>query len=87
MNTTQLLKLKDLTPQDKIVLLVINENTLWGQCIMTSAELATAAGLTRKKVLDILIKLEELDFIQCKVEGNFRSRSTKLTQRLINITK
>lgn len=85
MNTQKLLALRELNPTDKIILLVINENTVWNQCIMTSQEIANAAALTRKITLDSIQKLEELDFITCKVEGSYRRRVTKITQRLQNL--
>jgi transcription initiation factor IIE alpha subunit len=87
MNTQKLLALRELNPTDKIILLVINENTVWNQCIMTSQEIANAAALTRKVTLDSIQKLEELDFITCKVEGAYRKRITKITQRLTNLIK
>jgi hypothetical protein len=87
MNTQKLLALRELNPTDKIILLVINENTVWNQCIMTSQEIANAAALTRKVTLDSIQKLEELDFITCKVEGAYRRRITKITQRLTNLIK
>lgn len=83
----ELLKLKELTPVDKLVIITIQDNTVFNECIMTSQEIANSIGLSRKKTLDSIQKLEELDYITCKVEGQFRSRKTKLTQRLLNLIK
>jgi hypothetical protein len=54
---------------------------------MTSQDIANSIGLSRKITLDSIQKLEELDYITCKVEGAFRMRKTKLTQRLLNLIK
>jgi len=82
-----LLKLKELTPIDKLVIITIQDNTVFDECIMTSQDIANSIGLSRKKTLDSIQKLEELDYITCKVEASFRSRKTKITQRLLNLIK
>jgi CTP-dependent riboflavin kinase len=83
----KLLKLKELNPTDKLVILTIQENLFFNECNLTSQEIATSIGLSRKITLDSIQKLEELDYITCKVEGAFRMRKTKLTQRLENLIK
>jgi Mn-dependent DtxR family transcriptional regulator len=81
----KLLKLKELNPTDKLVILTIQDNLMFNECRMTSQDIANAIGLSRKITLDSIQKLEELDYITCKVEGAFRMRKTKLTQRLTNL--
>jgi len=81
----KLLTLKELNPTDKLVIITIQENLFFGECNLTSQEIATSIGLSRKITLDSIQKLEELDYITCKVEGAFRSRKTKITQRLNNL--
>jgi len=81
----KLLSQKDLNSNDKIIILTINDNLFYNQCKMTSAEIGAATGLSRKKVIDSLDKLFEMDMIKCIVQGQFRSRSTTLTQRLKNL--
>jgi len=83
----KLLKLKELNPTDKLVILTIQENLFFNECNLTSQEIATSIGLSRKITLDSIQKLEELDYITCKVDGAFRSRKTKITQRLQNLIK
>ena len=83
----KLLKLKELNPTDKLVILTIQDNLFFNECNLTSQEIATSIGLSRKITLDSIQKLEELDYITCKVEGAFRMRKTKLTQRLENLIK
>lgn len=87
MNTTKLLALRELAAIDKLVILAVIENTIFGECRLTSQDIATAIGSTRKVTLDSIQKLEEMDYITCKVEGAYRLRKTKLTQRLINLIK
>ena len=87
MNTTKLLALRELAPIDKLVILAVIDNTIFNECRLTSQDIATAIGLSRKKVIDTLDKLCELDYITCKVEGAYRLRKTKLTQRLLNLIK
>lgn len=82
-----LLKLKELNPIDKLVILTIQDNLIFNECIMTSQEIANSIGLSRKVTLDSIQKLEELDYIQCSVNGAFRQRKTKITQRLNNLLK
>lgn len=82
---TKLLALRELNATDKIILLVIINNTIWSECIMTSQEIANATGLTRKVTLNSIQKLEEMDYITCKVDGEYRKRITKITKRLNNI--
>jgi Mn-dependent DtxR family transcriptional regulator len=81
----KLLTLKELNPTDKLVILTIQDNLMFNECLMTSQDIANAIGLSRKITLDSIQKLEELDYITCKVEGAFRMRKTKLTQRLLNL--
>lgn len=81
----KLLSLPTLKPIDKIVLLCIIENMVFNQCLMTSQEIATAIGETRKLTLNSIQKLEELDYIKCKVDGKFRERKTIITKRLNNL--
>jgi hypothetical protein len=81
----KLLKQKDLTPQDKIIIITINDNLFFGECKMTSAEIGAATGLPRKKIIDSLDKLVEMDMLKCIVQGQFRSRTSIPTQRLINL--
>jgi Mn-dependent DtxR family transcriptional regulator len=81
----KLLKLKELNPTDKLVILTIQDNLMFNECLMTSQDIANSIGLSRKITLDSIQKLEELDYITCKVEGAFRMRKTKLTQRLLNL--
>lgn len=83
----KLLTLRELTPTDKLVILTIQDNTVFNECRLTSQDIATAIGLTRKVTLDSIQKLEELDYITCKVQGEYRLRITKLTQRLNNLIK
>ena len=83
----ELLKLKELSPIDKLVIITIQENLFFGECNLTSQEIAISIGLSRKVTLDSIQKLEELDYITCKVQGDFRSRKTKITQRLTNLLK
>mgnify|MGYP003807423467 CR=1 FL=1 len=82
-----LFKQKDLTPQDKLVIIIINDNLMFGECKLTSQEIGAASGLSRKKVVDTLDKLCEMDMLQCTVNGQFRSRTTKPTERLQNLIK
>ena len=77
-----LLKQKDLNPQDKLIILHLNDNMLFNECKLTSQDIANDLGLTRKKVIDTLDKLVEMDLITCKVDGQFRQRITKFTERL-----
>jgi Mn-dependent DtxR family transcriptional regulator len=81
----KLLKLKELNPTDKLVILTIQDNLMFNECLMTSQDISNSIGLSRKITLDSIQKLEELDYITCKVEGAFRMRKTKLTQRLLNL--
>jgi DNA-binding MarR family transcriptional regulator len=83
----KLLKLKELNPTDKLVILTIQDNLFFNECNLTSQEIATSIGLTRKVTLDSIQKLEEMDYITCKVDGAYRRRVTKLTQRLENLIK
>jgi hypothetical protein len=83
----KLLTLKELTPQDKIIIITINDNLFFGECKMTSAEIGAATGLPRKKVIDSLTKLIEIDYIICKVDGRFNQRITTFTDRLKYILK
>ena len=83
----KLLTLKELSPIDKLVIITIQENLFFGECLLTSQEIATSIGLSRKVTLDSIQKLEELDYITCSVIGAFRQRKTKLTQRLTNLIK
>lgn len=83
----KLLKLKELNPIDKLVILTIQENSMFGECIMTSQDIANSIGLSRKVTLDSFQKLEEMDYITCKVDGAYRRRITKITQRLQNLIK
>jgi transcription initiation factor IIE alpha subunit len=80
-----LLKLKELKPLDKIVMLCVIENMVFNECRMTSCEIAHATATTKKQTLDSLAKLEELDFIKCKVEGKYRTRITTITNRFNNL--
>jgi DNA-binding transcriptional regulator LsrR (DeoR family) len=80
-----LLKQKDLSANDKIIILTINDNLFFNECSLTSNEIASATGISRKKVIDSLDKLVEMNFINCKINGAFRSRTTTLTQRLQNL--
>jgi len=82
-----LLKLRELSPIDKLLILTIQDNLVFGECIMTSQDLANSIGVSRKKVIDTLDKLCEMDYIECKVNGAVRQRKTKLTQRLCNLIK
>jgi len=86
-NQTKLLSLRELTPTDKIILMVIIDNYIFNQCTLTSQDLATASGLTRKVTLDSIQKLEEMDYITCKVDGAYRRRISKITTRLQNLIK
>lgn len=86
-NQTKLLSLRELTPTDKIILMVIIDNYIFNQCTLTSQDLATAAGLTRKVTLDSIQKLEEMDYLECKVDGQYRRRISKITTRLQNLIK
>jgi len=83
----KLLSQKDLTPQDKLVIIVINDNLMFGECKLTSNEIGALSGLSRKKVVDTLDKLCEMDMLKCTVQGQFRSRTTKPTERLQNLIK
>ena len=76
---------KDINSNDKIIILTINDNLFFNECKMTSNEIASATGISRKKVIDSLDKLQEMDMLKCKVQGQFRSRTTTLTQRLQNL--
>jgi len=87
MNTQKLLALRELAPIDKLVILTVIDNTVFGDCRMTSQDIATSIGMTRKLTLDSIQKLEEMDYIECKVEGAYRMRKTKITQRLSNLIK
>lgn len=80
-----LLKQKDLNSNDKIIIITINDNLIFNECLMTSNEIASATGLSRKKVIDSLDKLVEMDYIKCKVQGEYRSRKTTFTNRLNNL--
>lgn len=80
-----LLKQRDLNSQDKLIILHLNDNMLFNECKLTSQDIANDLGLTRKKVIDTLDKLVEMDLITCIVKGEFRSRTTKFTDRLLNI--
>jgi DNA-binding MarR family transcriptional regulator len=80
-----LLKLKHLTPIDKLVILTIEDNTYWGVAEMTSQAIATAIGSTRKNVLKSLISLEEIGYIQSSVDGEHRSRKIIILKELLEI--
>jgi len=84
---TRLLKQKDLTPQDKVIIIVIVDNLMFGECKLTSQEIGAATGLSRNKVVDTLDKLCEMDMIKCNIQGQFRSRTTTPTERLQNLIK
>ena len=81
----KLLKQKDLTPQDKLIIMIINDNLMFGECKLTSQELGAASGLSRSKVVDTLDKLVEMDMIKCRVESQWRSRTTTIQPRLKNL--
>lgn len=82
----KILKLKHITPVEKMVLLLVDEwNPLFTAFNMTSQEIATELGLTRKQVLDALGALIEHDYIECEV--GYRSRITKITKRFEDLIK
>ena len=77
----KLLKLKSLEALDKLFIMhVLSYDELPLDCYQTSQEFATALGTTRKKILDTIAKLEEMDYIKCKISAP--TRTTKITQRL-----
>ena len=78
----KLLSLRELQPIDKLVIITLQENLIFDECLMTSQEVATSIGMSKKKTLDSINKLIELDYINCKIDGAFRSRKSKLTKRL-----
>ena len=82
---TKLLKQKDLSANDKIIIITIFDNMIFGECTLTSQDIANATGLSRKKVINNLDKLIEMDYIKCIVKGEFRSRKTIPTLRLLNL--
>lgn len=81
---TQILKMKDITSNEKLILLLVEQ---WPSYMFkfdkTSQDIATELGLKRKDVLDALGMLEERDFIQCEI--GYRSRIITLTERLNKI--
>lgn len=80
----KLLKLKSLDALDKLFILqVMSYDGLPIDCKMTSQEFAITLGTTRKKILDVIAKLEEMDYIKCKVVAPHRT--TKITQRLYDL--
>lgn len=80
----KLLKLKTLTPLDKLFILeVMNYEKMKLPCNLTSQDFATALGTTRKNILNAIEKLIEMDYIKCKVVAPHRT--TTITERLYNI--
>lgn len=76
----KILSLKHITPEEKLVLLLIEQwNPLMTDFNLTSQEIADELGLKRKTVLNIIGALEERDYIECEV--GYRSRKTRLTKR------
>lgn len=75
-----LLKRKDLTPVDKLIIIYLIDWPTIMPCNLTSQLMANELGLKRKEVLNSFDKLQEMDFITCKVEP--RRRITKITPRL-----
>ena len=77
----RLLKNKELTSLEKlIIMLVMDTERLMIPFNLTSQEIGIELGVSRKKVLDALNRLQELDYIKCKVQAP--TRYTKLTDRL-----
>jgi DNA-binding MarR family transcriptional regulator len=79
-----LLKQKNLTALDKLFIMTVLEYDEYRiPCTLTSQDFATALGVTRKSILDVIAKLEEMDYIRCKVVAP--TRHTKITDRLYNL--
>lgn len=76
----KLLKLKELTPTQKLIIMLVLDYPQIIPFDMTSQEIANEIGLPRKVVLNELWVLEEMDFITCKV--SYRSRKISITKRL-----
>lgn len=68
MNTQKLLALRELTPIEKLVMLALIDKTIFGESSLTSKDIATAIGSTRRVAMETIQKLEEMDYITCKVE-------------------
>lgn len=80
----KLLRMKNLTGLDKLFIMKVMEyEDLRLPCNLTSQEYAYELGVTRKAILDTIAKLEELDFIRCKVVAP--TRTTTITDRLYNL--
>ena len=89
METKEILKLKNVSPIDKLMLIAIRDNyvEVWDMgCNLTAGQLGKEIGISRAKALDSLWALDELDLISCEVDGSTRSRITKFTKRIKPIT-
>ena len=79
-----LLKQKNLTALDKLfIMTVLQYDEFKIPCTLTSQDFASALGVSRKSILDVIAKLEEMDYIRCKVVAP--TRQTTLTDRLYNL--
>jgi DNA-binding MarR family transcriptional regulator len=74
----KLLKCKDLSPSQKLILMLIEDNNPLIAFNLTSQEIANELGLKRKQVLEDLDILQENGLIECQVE--YRIRKTTLTE-------
>lgn len=80
----KLLKMRNITALEKLfITLVLEYEDLSLPCQLTSQEFATELGVSRKSILDAIAKLEEIDYIQCRVVAPHRT--TKITDRLYNL--
>lgn len=80
-----LLKLKTISPIEKLIMIIIEDNTYWGICSLTSQEIANHIGESRNKVLNGLKSLEENCYIKSEVNGNYRERNIIYTNKLIKL--
>ena len=90
MKTEEILKLKELTPNQKLLMIAISIDytEIWNLGnTATAGELGKAIGISRKKALDLIWELEELNFITTEVDGNSRSRKTSITNEFKRLLK
>jgi hypothetical protein len=83
---TQILKLK-MNPVDKLVLLYIIDNTVYGQFNERSAEIGKALSITRNQALQALENLQISGYITTTKDGVARYRSTKITSKTKELIK
>jgi DNA-binding MarR family transcriptional regulator len=82
---TNILKQKDITAIEKLILIDIAQTPSIFTYKKTSAEIAAATGTKQKDIKIAINTLEEKGIIETKV--GYRTRSTKLTQEFLESIK